>query len=238
MPVPIIIYGGAALAMGAIGVLSRRRIARILFARTMLVLGQKEVGKTTLLRFVSNGEVTTTYSPTYPLASVSGATHVTSGEAKNSRNLHTKKGFDLSGEEAERWRWEEAFNIASDDPKGVCLYLVNAAAIRAGNSSQCDRVRRDAALIHGWEEGRMQPGRRSPALIVVGTHADKLEGYDAGGRRRGELNKWFSNSDELSELHRSTLHRGSFLAALNSKDGLTTTLNTVCNILTQYERRR
>ncbi len=162
MPLQIIafVWGGAALVgllvAGAVA-LNWERIIVKLKRRTLAVLGARRVGKTTLLQFLTNGQVAEKYEATEGAVKTSGK-RFSLGELE----MVVKAGKDVGGG-VDTWGQWELLTKKADH----VLYLLRFDQLKDATAS--DRIRRDLEQIRHWLKRR---GAGRPPFWLVITHLD------------------------------------------------------------------
>lgn len=120
--------------------------------KKIAVLGERYSGKTTLLEFLTKGELPQEYVQTLVTESVKGK-RLAMGDLK----LSLKETSDVSGghDAIEEWR-------RLHDSSDIVLYLVNAARL------DLQRVKWDLEKIESWRKAL----EKKPKLLVIVTHLD------------------------------------------------------------------
>ena len=194
--IPIIIAVVVVATVGAgvtVAALNWDKIFIALKGKKLAVLGEKRVGKTSLIKFLTTGSISREYDPT------DYAREVTTGHRFQLRELDLaiKNLKDLSGGQDKYRSWKSAFNDAD-----IVLYLLRVDKLMAGDKSTEVRVREDMGQIRRWLRDQPSPygserknwwyiaiapvigiGRRlsrrwqrnkskSFPLFIIGTHCD------------------------------------------------------------------
>lgn len=120
--------------------------------KRVAVLGERNVGKTVLLKFLASGEVPDEYMQTVLTEKVKGK-RFAMGDLK----LDLKETRDVPGghDAIEEWK-------ALHDEADIVLYLVNAQQVNQ------QRIKRDLEKLESWSKVR-EP---QPKLVVIVTHMD------------------------------------------------------------------
>ena len=171
--VPLFVAIGVILVVagGTTVVLQWERISTFFNGKTLVVLGARETGKTTLVQFLKEGSIAESYDAT---------THrvVTSGKRlKLSELTLTVEEFidHPGGEDFLPW-WKQAY-----DKSDIVVYLVRWDILKANDQDYKIRVERDFRHIGKWRESK-------PVLFVLmGTFADKDARYQEKGTKAAEL---------------------------------------------------
>lgn len=120
--------------------------------KRVAILGERNVGKTALLKFLASGEVSDEYMQTTLTEKVQGK-RFAMGDLK----LDLKETRDVPGAPDAIEDWKTLHNEAD-----IVLYLVNAQEINQ------QRIKRDLEKLESW---RKAPAP-SPKLVVIVTHMD------------------------------------------------------------------
>lgn len=120
--------------------------------KRVAVLGERNVGKSVLLKFLASGEVPDEYMQTVLTEKVEGK-RFAMGDLK----LDLKETRDVPGghDAIEEWK-------ALHDEADIVLYLVNSQKVNQ------QRIRRDLEKLESWSKARAP----QPKLIVLVTHMD------------------------------------------------------------------
>jgi hypothetical protein len=190
MPLPLVVayaiaaIGGAAAT--AVVVVSVDMIINWWKGKKLAVLGQREVGKTVLINYLTTGVLSTDYSQT-------------TEERKTKRNklkmgdlaLRIKRSKDVPGAQVDYPRWKE-IHKSSD----LTLYLFRADLVLADDSDVLQRIEDDLGQIRRWRA-------EDHPLYLIGTHCDldpKYKKYfpDKIGDYRDRLAKRMGRALQLS----------------------------------------
>ena len=152
----IIVIAAAAL-LGAVAA-NWDKIIKALKGKKLAVLGEREVGKTTLLKFLAEGSIPEKYE-----ATIEGGEKVC-GRRFRLRDLELviKDTRDVPGRRG--YGWERITKDAD-----VVLYLLRADRLMEGHKPTQDRVRGDIDQIKRWLGEN--PKKEFP-LFLIGTHCD------------------------------------------------------------------
>ena len=157
MPIPIaipIIAGtSAALAAAAFLVLKRR-----LKGKTLAVLGEQKVGKTSLIDFLTMGSIPRKYKADSYARDVTGRRFELKGLELNIPSL-----TQLSGSTDEYAEWRDVSNEAD-----IVLYLLRVDRLMEDHKPTESRVRRDMKQIGRW----LKDVPKKYPLFIVGTYCD------------------------------------------------------------------
>ena len=153
--IPILIT--TLIIVSATGVaLNWDKIATRWSGKKLAILGARGVGKTHLLKFLSNGSIPKSDKQTIRPEKVKGRRF-----KLRSLDLKIKETRDLSGGDDEYGNWKELFDEAD-----VVFYLLRIHKLMAHDEETKDRVIRDMEQIRYWlKEQRKE-------FFIVGTHGD------------------------------------------------------------------
>lgn len=178
--------------------------------KRIAVLGERGVGKTQLIRFMTSGELTEGYRQTH-------GTVTTASNRLSLKNLdlNIKKSVDVSGATGAYAEWKEVLDGAD-----IVLYLVRADRLLCGDAKVEARTRKDMNHINNWLEAR---GKSRPHFVIVGTHCDKDEKFkilsdDNAGDYVDEFRK-LPIMFELMALGGGTRLAKLALGSLSTRDG-------------------
>lgn len=155
----LIVAGAAAVVAASVTYWNRGGIKDVwesliisLKGKRVAVFGERNVGKTVLLKFLTSGEVPDEYMQTVLTEKVDGK-RFAMGDLK----LDLKETRDVPGghDAIEEWK-------ALHDESDIVLYLVNSRQVNQ------QRIRRDLEKIESWSKARPAP----PKLVVIITHMD------------------------------------------------------------------
>lgn len=139
--------------------------------KRIAILGGRGVGKTTLLRFLTEGEL--------PVRATQGLAPEAGGEfelGSGSATAHFTVGNDVPGANGVGYvDWKKAFKSAH-----YVLYLFRSDLIAQANSKEIVAVKRELNMIQGWMKAS---GDKRPKVVLVGTFADADSNFseDAAG---------------------------------------------------------
>lgn len=136
----------------------------LLSGKRIAVLGEREVGKTHLIRFLSTGTIPMDYEATLDPKKAKGRKF-------NLRelNLVLKDMLDMSGAEHAYKVWKQEFDKAD-----IVFYLFRADRFFRGNQRTQTRVEKDLAQIQLWFDEQQA---KRPTLFLIGTHCDLMSEY-------------------------------------------------------------
>lgn len=165
MPIPLIpVIIVAAVIIGVGGTIATRRIAKRLDGKRVAVLGGRRVGKSSLIRYLSTGDVATDPAEGNPGdAEESAAFGLKIGKKRAEfvvpRDLPGADGLGLP-------KWREAFSAAD-----LVWYLFRADLIVQGDAKEIGEVRKHLEAMNGWRADMRSKG---PKIVLIGTWADEL----------------------------------------------------------------
>lgn len=129
--------------------------------KNVAVFGERAVGKTHLIQFLTTGSLPTEYKQTI------GAQRTKSRRFPlRELNLSVKSTLDLPGGEGAYSEWMKVCDEAD-----IVLYLLRADRLIAGDRAVEGRVRKDVQHISEWLDEREKQSSR-PDFFIIGTHCD------------------------------------------------------------------
>ncbi|MEA1030629.1 MULTISPECIES: GTPase domain-containing protein [unclassified Pseudomonas] len=158
----LIVAGAAAAVAASVAYWKRDEIKDVwesliisLKGKRVAVLGERNVGKTVLLRFLASGEVPDEYM--HPEQTMLTEKVERKRFAMGDLKLDLKETRDVSGghDAIEEWK-------ALHDEADIVVYLVNAQQVNQ------QRIRRDLEKLESWSKARAP----QPTLVVIVTHMD------------------------------------------------------------------
>jgi len=191
--IPIVVGLACALAGGVIvWVITINWDAIVIWwkGKTLAVLGANETGKTTLIDFLTAGEVPERYDPT-------SATQPTKGNRYELKDLclSLKESRDVPGNPHAADQWKTTVQGAD-----ILIYLVNAAKLLEGDRQTTSRIERDTKMIRGW----LAKTPKSMGCMIIGTWADKIPGYrEMDGKAMSDLANRFGQNPSVRSAVRS-----------------------------------
>lgn len=187
MPAPLIPIVVAVVAglLGLMTGLKWKAIVRALKGQKIAILGQTQVGKTTLHAFLSEGVLPEKYEETIGRIKTSGRTF----ELKDLK-LQIKQGKDVGGRQSLTGPWKKTV-----EESDRVFYLVRADLLLAGDPATEARVERDTLNIRAWltdESKGSDKGLKKP-VAIIGTHADLHPGFSSlSGDKAREFEEAFA----------------------------------------------
>ncbi|GEM_PF-2118070 len=169
MPVPLII--GGVIFLGG-GFLLRDQIVKKVKGKKIAILGQRATGKTTLLKFLINGEITITYKQTLMKKKITKQKKffLSYLELKSSKaaSYINADSYDVGGSEDQHATWKE---VATDADVLIYLFDINKWL---SNSQLESQIESDIKVIE-----RIIRDKPSQKIMLIGTHLDQDEEYNA-----------------------------------------------------------
>lgn len=153
----IIVIAAAAALLGGTVAANWDKIIKALKGKKLAVLGERKVGKTSLLKFLTEGSIPEKYE-----ATIEGGEKLC-GRRFQLRDLELviKDTRDVSGRRG--YSWERITKDAD-----VVLYLLRADRLMEGHKPTEDRVRGDIEQIKRWLDDKP----KEFPLFLIGTHCD------------------------------------------------------------------
>jgi GTPase SAR1 family protein len=155
----------AASAVGAAVAWSQKSSFKTeLKGKVVTVLGPRGVGKTTLVTFLSRGELPVEYIATVAPKKFSGRTI-----ELNELKLVLQTMIDLPGDKHSYGDWEHQYKKAD-----VVCYILDASKIHSGDTKYTKLVTREMRNIGEWLDDR---AAQPPHFFLVATHCDLIAEY-------------------------------------------------------------
>lgn len=155
--------------------------------KKLAILGERGVGKTHLLTFLSSGSIPAVYKQT--VAPEKTKPHRFQLKALN---IKVKGGLDVSGDKAAYAEWKKLHDDAD-----IVFYLLRADRLIAGDKQVENRVRGDLTHIGGW----LQDRQSRPKFFIIGTHCDLDPEFPGGSDNKfGDYFDRFRGLPIVSEL--------------------------------------
>ncbi|MDO9018015.1 MAG: GTPase domain-containing protein [Deltaproteobacteria bacterium] len=188
--------------------------------RTLVILGQRRTGKTTLITRLVEKKILDQYTAT-------GAPVPRAGvriETVDQKVVRTKQIADVGGGADDRdvvWR-EQYERAAQAGSAGLVIYVVNLKHVIEGQQGHIDRACSDAERIGTWqtEAGKMN----APHIILVGSHADQLPGWPDPSAEQLDA---FRRTTVYDGFHGLKGFRGAVIGQLNEEGGIESVLREV-----------
>lgn len=206
-----ILFGGGGYLLG-------RELFYKLKGKRIAVLGEREVGKTVLINFLTNGEIPKRYEQTV-------------GSKKTKRNnfklgtlsLRLKESLDVSGSSDAYGTWKSIYQEAD-----IVLYLMRADRVKEGNKETVSRVEKDLKHIRSWQD----EADNEKEFLLVGTFCDKDPRFSS--EDKGEIGTYhdeFRGLPHLSNIRLLAGKHGGFKLFLGSLKDATERKRLVLRLL-------
>lgn len=138
--------------------------------KKVVVIGQRRVGKTHLLKFLHSGSIPGDEYKQTMIPRNESANRLQLSDLK----LDLKSSKDIGGDEPSYPLWRDLV-LGAD----VVLYLVRADSVMVEDAVICSRAISDLKQISKWLSER----KTKPEFFVVGTHADMDDSFDGGSHQ-------------------------------------------------------
>ena len=166
------IVGGIALY------LQRKKILKFLKGKKIAVLGERGVGKTTLVHFLSENLHLLEYEQTLEPKKVKGrsldlkdlGSQINETLGAGSKQYKIDDLGDISGGEDSYGLWKREFDQAD-----IILYLFFGDRLLLGDQTHIKRVKKDVEFLKAWESERNKKDGKSFFIFGIGTHCDRLK---------------------------------------------------------------
>lgn len=167
VPIPLLAIAAVAFATLVAGTvvaaLNWENIMLALQGKRLAVLGERGVGKTSMISFLHTGSLPQKYQMT------GGAKRVPQRRFKlKDLDIKLKEGRDLSGDTSAYGDWKNAVDQAD-----FVFYLLRADKLHASNETLEKRAKSDLRHLSDWMERRP----KQQPLFIVATHIDKITDY-------------------------------------------------------------
>ena len=149
---------GAALLAGILAWLRRDEILEFLKGKRLAVLGERRVGKSCLIEFLTTGSIPKKYSQHSYAREVPGR-RIQLRELE----LYISELTHLSGSMDEFYDWREISNEAD-----IVLYLLRVDKVMEGDEDTEKRVEQDLRQISKW----LRDKPKKFPLFIIGTYCD------------------------------------------------------------------
>lgn len=138
------------------------KVIVFLMGKKLAVLGERGVGKTHLLKFLTTGSFPSEYNRTIVEKAPSRRFQM------KELNLKIKSTLDFGGHKDFYGEWKKLHTQAD-----VVIYLLRADRIIAGHNQHEIRVQEDLKHIADWRK------KSQPKFFIIGTHCDLDPEYPA-----------------------------------------------------------
>lgn len=181
---------------------------RIFFSgKKIAILGTIETGKTTMHKFLRDGEVVTDHIATRRQIDVEKSVFKV-----DNHELLIKKGKDISGQRTFVSEWKTLY-IDCD----ICFYMFNASKVYANDKEHLEEIYANIAQFGEWNNEL----KKKPQVFMIGSHADMIKEYQ-------EANQ--SNIQSIDKVIRENLKRSYLLIDLKPGAIFNASLTTSENI--------
>jgi signal recognition particle receptor subunit beta len=133
-------------------------------SKKVVVLGPRAAGKSTLVRFLLEGELPVEYLVTAKPERFEGR-KVSMGDI----DLQVAPITDVPGDEQSHAEWERQFQEAD-----VAAYLIDARKVWSGDSTYIKTIDGEMRHIGEWLEKRID---KPPRFLLIATHCDLIAEY-------------------------------------------------------------
>lgn len=137
------------------------KIVIALRGKRLAVLGERGVGKTTLIQFLTTGTIPEEYEQT---------TNPEQTDARRFKlknlSLNIKKSLDVSGDKTEYDKWK----LVIED-SDIVLYLLRVDKLMKGDKHTKGRIQEDMNQISRW----LEKNKKKFPLFIIGTHCDRTD---------------------------------------------------------------
>lgn len=185
------------------------KIQNALNGKKIAVLGPREAGKTTLIKFLLQGKLSEEYVATSKPEKYSGKAY-----SLQDLELKIKDTTDVPGDIQSHDSWEQLYKEAD-----LVLYLVDAKKLHDSDADYEKTVLTDMRHIGEWFDVRKE---NPPITFLVATHCDVISEYaDQPENRRSKFIDLFWKKPVLSKLinlGRGSKHIKCVAGSLRGKD--------------------
>ena len=155
--IPILIILCSSLIGAAVGAFVGA-IIETLKDKRLAVLGERRVGKTVLINFLTTG----TLSKEYRATRYSKKTEPNDFQLKDLK-LRIKESKDVAGDASQYDQWQDIVQKAD-----IVLYLLRSDKLMGGDKCTEERVKRDIGQIGKW----LQENPQNFPFFIIGTYCD------------------------------------------------------------------
>jgi hypothetical protein len=181
---------------------------RIFFSgKKIAILGTIETGKTTMHKFLRDGEIVTNHVATRRQIDVDKSIFKV-----DNYELLIKKGKDISGQRTFLSEWKDLYIDCN-----VCFYMFNASKVYTNDKAHIEEIYANIAQFGEWNNEL----KNKPQVLMIGSHADYIKEYQ-------EANK--SNIQVIDKIIRENLKKAYLLIDLKPSNIFIASLTTPENI--------
>jgi signal recognition particle receptor subunit beta len=143
---------------------NRKNIIKFWFGKRVVIFGGIETGKTTLHKFLREGEIVKTHNATRRLEK----------QKKNvfkleELKLRIRKGHDVSGQKDFVKDWKLLFENCD-----ICFYMIDCYKVNGNDSDYLKTIKFHLTHIQKWQ----QEFENSPEIIIIGGFCDMIEEFN------------------------------------------------------------
>lgn len=144
------------------------------YGKRIVVLGDKETGKTTFIEYLLKGELPGTHQATSLPEKKKGTLRTIS-----ELDLYILDVEDVSGRKDSYADWKRIFQSALKEDSVIC-YFLRGDLIYSGNQAHIDRVKGDMHHISEW----IPEKSKRPIIFIIATHCDRIRGYPTASAKK------------------------------------------------------
>ena len=207
------VIGGIAVGVAALGIGSffawkkwKKEIKRFFLGKNILILGGIETGKTTLNKFLREGEIVTKHIATTRKKKVKGKNF-----KLNELSFKIREGQDVSGQDDFIKDWKTEFKNCD-----ICFYMFDCSKVYNHDKQYIEKINSHLTFISDWSL------EYSPTILLIGSFADKIEEF---------LNSNNSNIQEFEQKIRTLIKKGQNKVKASSSDVFIGSLKNRQNIV-------
>jgi GTPase SAR1 family protein len=222
VPIPILVYAAAAIVGGVGGVVTvynyRKEIKNYFNGKDIVILGESRVGKTTLHKYLRQGELVKEHIGTNRTENVKKNVFKLKG-----LKLKIAEGKDVPGQKDFQDEWKSLF-VNSD----ICFYLFNSFEVSQNNNDTIKEINSSLYHIGNWKKD----AKKDMRVILIGTHMDKINNIgDYNKSNIQELHKDLRKKLEIGLIEGGIIASEFFLGNLIEKDEREVLMSEVLNYL-------
>lgn len=177
-----------------------------LSGKKVAVIGQRAVGKTHLITFLSTGSIPTEYEQTLEATKSKQRRFQLQG-----LDLKLKPMIDVSGAKDAYKVWKKCV-----EESDIVLYLFRADLLYKDDEATQTRVIDDIHQIKQWIKNK----KHSRRFFIIGTHCDLIPEYAALNKNtKGDFKDSIAKLDVVKEINQLVPSEEMFLAAMNDQKG-------------------
>lgn len=220
MPIPLIAWVVVTGALGALGALGAMNGSS---RKTIAVLGERSVGKTTLIKFLETKEIHCESKQTIHAQKFKGIYD----DKENSSKKLKFETLDLPGSDTHLWQWKEQFEKAD-----FVIYLVRVDWLMKENPTVEKLVADHAEHFKSWLDAINKNKQKRRNFYIIGTHSDCDEEYaKLDSSNRGDFHDKFYKLLPIQKFIMRIGGHGSVEIELGSMKTQAEAKQLVCRIL-------